>query len=144
MLLYREETALPGREAGLLWQITKIYMPCFCCFLRLLPYREETPLPGPEAGFAGPLYSHKGPSLRLEEVWAAEVAGSTVVRGGLQGCVRWASQEAKVLSGSVPFKLQVNWGRRGIWRQLEARGVGEGEGITLFRRRIGRDMWTEI
>jgi len=68
---------------------------------------EETPLPGPEAGFAGPLYSHKGPSLRLEEVWAAEVAGSTVVRGGLQGVVRWASQEAKVLSGSVPFKLQL-------------------------------------
>lgn len=57
-----------------------------------------------------PSLRHEGPSLLLEEAWLAEVAGARVVAGGLRGTVRWASTEAKVLSGSTPFGLQVRKG----------------------------------
>jgi len=36
-----------------------------------------------------------------------EAVGEAIVRAGLAGCVRWASQEARTLSPSVPFKLDL-------------------------------------
>eukprot|EP00878_Enallax_costatus_P019529 GHUV01020603.1.p1 GENE.GHUV01020603.1~~GHUV01020603.1.p1 ORF type:complete len:186 (+),score=36.10 GHUV01020603.1:623-1180(+) len=54
------------------------------------------------------LLQYEGPPLQLHESWQIEVLGSKVLRAGLVGAVRWAAPEAKALSGSTPFRLQVN------------------------------------
>lgn len=53
------------------------------------------------------LLQYEGPPLQLQETWQIEVLGSKVLRAGLVGSVKWAAPEAKALSGSTPFRLQV-------------------------------------
>lgn len=43
--------------------------------------------------------------LQLDEAWHAEVVGSSIMRAGLVGAVRWTSASARATSGNTPFRL---------------------------------------
>lgn len=58
---------------------------------------------------AGPSFTDSRVPLRLTEVWRAEVVGGRLKRAGLGGRVQWASTEARSLSASIAFRLQVRW-----------------------------------
>lgn len=73
----------------------------FVSFTAGAPSRQASALGA--AGLALP----KGPALQLAETWQAEVVGSTIVRAGIQGAVKWTSADTKTLAASTPFRIEV-------------------------------------